>query len=235
MSNILPTDRTTRALRRIALAQLRAEGYEVQRAPSSQFARVQQVYFVSRGGQSRIVALRTSTTGWLGFRRDGNTFPVLVGIDSVIHIYLHADRRHFALSLIPATSVRSCLDVRMAMDRAPTLHCDEDGVETVTPGREPGPIVWINATSLVDICDQDYFLMRGVHPIPEEDVGSSNEDEDEDVDPIQAALGLPDWMWQAVQDRATRAVVSPEVIIRVLLGDHLAAETQAPLPVALGV
>lgn len=234
MSNILPTDRTTRALRKIALAHLQAEGYEVKRAPSAQFARVQQVYLVSRGGQTRIASLRTSTTGWVGFRRDGNTFPVLVGIDSVIHIHLHADRRHFALSLLPATSVRDSLDSQMAYDRAPTVHYDEDGVETVTPGREPGPIVWINATSLVDICEQDYFLMRGVHPIPEEFVGSSNEPEDEDVDPIQAALGLPDWMWQAVQDRADRTDVSPEVVIRVLLGDHFAAGTQTPLPVQLG-
>lgn len=234
MSNILPTDRTTRALRKIALAHLQAEGYDVQRAPSSQFARVQQVYLVSRGGQTRIVGLRTSTTGWLGFRRDGNTFPVLNGIDSVFHIFLHADRRHFAVSLLPATSVRSALDAKLAQDRAPTLHYDEDGVETLTPGREPGDIVWINAVSLADLCEQDYFVLRSVHPIPEAFVGASNDPEDEDLDPIQAALGLPDWMWAAVQDRANRACVAPDVVIRVLLGDHLAAGTQAPLPVSLG-
>jgi len=237
MSNILPTDRTTRALRKIALAHLKSEGYDVQRAPSSQFARVQQVYIISRGGETRIASLRTSTTGWLGFRRDGNTFPVLNGVDSVFHIFLHADRRHFAVSLLPAVSVRSALDAKMAQDRASTTSLDEEGEEITVPGREPGDIVWFNAVALADLCQQDYFVLRGVHPIPEEFVGASNEPEDEaddGVDPIQAALGLPDWMWDAVQDRAKAAAVSPDVVIRVLLGDHLSAATRAPLPVALG-
>jgi hypothetical protein len=218
MSNSTPTDLTTRALRAVAISHLYENGYAVERAPASQFALQQQVYIVSKAGQTRIVALRTSKTGWIGFRRDGNTFPVLSGIDSVLHVYLHQNRQFFAVTLLPAVDVRSALDLRVT--------------EAVAMDREPSPIVWINAVELADVCLQDYFVLAGVHPIPESFVGASNEPDD--ADPIQAALGLPDWMWQEIQDRANRAVVSPEVIIRVLLGDHLAAATQAPLPVALG-
>jgi hypothetical protein len=216
MSNILPTDHTTRALREMAIAHLRADGYNVARAKD--FALQQQVYVLIKGGQTRIVALRTSTTGWLGFRRDGNTFPVLTGIDSVLHVYLRQNRQFFDLSLLPTTDVRWAVDQRMAEFRG--------------GGREPGDIVWINAVGLKEVAAQDYFVLSATYPIPESFVGASNKPDD--LDPLQAALDLPEWLWQAIQERSLRARVEPETVIRILLADHFAAATQAPLPVALG-
>jgi hypothetical protein len=218
MSNSTPTDLTTRALRAVAISHLHECGYTVERAPASQFALQQQVYIVSKAGQTRIVALRTSKTGWIGFRRDGETFPVLTGIDSVLHVYLHPNRQFFAVSLLPAVDVRSALDLRM--------------IEVALSGREPGPIVWINAVELADSCAQDYFVLAGVHAVPDSFVADN--DEADDVDPIQAALDLPEWLWQAIQERSLAARVEPETVIRILLADHFAAATQAHLPVRLG-
>jgi hypothetical protein len=218
MSNILPTDNTTRALRDMAIAQLRADGYTVERAPAAQFALQRQVYLVSKDGASRMVALRTSTSGWIGFRREVNGFPVLDGIDSVLHVRLSPTRDGFWFTLASVGFVREALSQRIKGDEA--------------RGREAGPIVWLDGDIFHgDGSGDGRFIMPRYYPLVN---APTVEGDEAEVDPIQAALGLPDWMWQAVQERAAQVDVSPEVVIRVLLGDHFAAATQSPLPVRLG-
>jgi hypothetical protein len=207
---------STRALRSMAIGQLYDAGYAIQRAPADQFTLQRQVYVISKGGASRTVALRTSNTGWIGFRREGEDYPVLDGIDSVLHVHLRPALGNFALKLTAVAYVRHLLDLRIRVLQAGKKHI--------------GDIIWVSAELLSTDYVDDGFLPPAVYDVSADLVGN----QPDDADPIQAALGLPDWMWQEIQDRANRAVVSPEVIIRVLLGDHFAAATQAPLPVSLG-
>lgn len=218
MSNILPTDNTTRALREMAIAQLRANGYTVERAPSAQFTLQRQVYLVSKDGATRLIALRTSTSGWIGFRREGPEFPVLAGIDSVLHVRLSPTRDGFWFTLASVGFVLETLNQRIKGDEA--------------RGRETGPIVWLDGDIFHgDGSGDGLFILPCYYPLS---VAPSVEGDETEGDPIQAALDMPDWLWQAIQERAERARVAPETVIRILLADHFAAATQAPLRAPLG-
>ena len=218
MSDSLPLDGTTRALRAMAIDQLRADGYSVSRADARYFSLLRQVHVIAKDGDSRRAAIRTSTTGWIGFRREGDSFPSLDGVDSVLHVRLHASRQFFEFNMVPVDFVLELLDMQLRAAAAQK--------------KTPGPIIWISGDSFHADATDDDFVLPLTYPV----AGVSPDDEDlaapESLDPIPAALGMPDWMWSEILDRANRAVVSPEAIIRVILGDHFARGAQAGI--ALG-
>jgi hypothetical protein len=210
----------------MALAQLRSDGYTVTRAPAAQFSLLRQIYIVSKGDASRSVALRTSTTGWIGFRRDGDRFPTLDGVDSVLHVNLRPTRDSFWFKLVPVGFVVEYLRLVMA------VH--------VAKKKPSEPIIWIAGDIFHADATDDDFIPPLLHFLPD------GKTDDEDADPEQirpefaTALGMPDWLEAVILERSMMAVTSPEDLLRTILVDHFAplrpvavADTVVPLSVGI--
>lgn len=230
---------STADLRASAIAEFRRLGATVERVKDDQFSLVAQVYRISRDGVSKTVALRTSFTGWFGAicasETDPTAYNTMSEVDAVALVYAASPARA-QFVIVPSAMALAGFEVHRNT--------------AVSKGRtfRTGDQVWAPLESLTRLGDSagklDLMqalmgfrsLMHGfaLDWTPVDAVAALTEDDGVDVDPIQAALGLPDWMWAAVLDRSNRIGVAPDVVIRVLLGDHLAAGTQAPLPVSLG-
>lgn len=229
---------STADLRAAAIAEFRRLGATVERVKDDQFSLVAQVYRISRDGVSKTVALRTSFTGWFGAvcattdDADPMIYGTLSEVDAVALVYAPAQNRA-QFVIVPAAEAINGFEMHR-------------NAVTANKGRYfgPGDQVWAPMEALCqrfEDANGRLNLMQGLvgirsnmHGFPLDPNADLATPEVADPDPIQAALGLPDWMWAAVQDRALAVGVAPDVVIRVLLGDHLAAGTQAPLPVSLG-
>jgi hypothetical protein len=227
---------STADLRSAALAELRRLGATVERVKDDQFNLVAQVYRISyEGFRPYTVALRTSLNGWFGAACTSDvepmTYNTLSNVDIVILVYATApDRAQFTVESAANAIAGFERQREYGKTKGKTYGCGDQvwaPMDVLTAFGDPQENLAL-AFAVTGVSTHMHNFSTNPPAAPRLVTAKP------DVDPIQAALGLPDWMWQAVQERATLAGVEPKVIIRVLLGDHFAAATQSPLPVRLG-